>query len=197
MVSQKKATAYSNANPPPGDFVRSWLPSPRKGNYCFKLPSPTPSRMKWSRTTIRKTHNKQKPKTTTSGRKAPKDRQPKGNPSHALQTPEILEQILAFAVIDTCKPPDICLLSELDLSDGFVMPLVNGRNKPEKDVAKILSSYLATTQLCNLKLVCRFWSEVINSSPTFRNLMQQAPQMGTEEKRCQRGISGYEEKFSR
>jgi len=195
MAGLKKATTYSNANPPPGDFVRSWEPSAKRGNYCFKLRSPPPSQMKWSRAAIRKTRGKQEAK-TTSRRKVPEEQscKTKEKPFRALESPEILEQILTFAVIDIRKPLDICLLSELDMSQGFVMPTANARNKTEIDAAKILSSYLATTQLCNLKLVCRFWSEVIHSSPTFRK-MQQAPQKRTGKKRNREDISGYEEKF--
>jgi len=196
MAGPKKATTYSNENPPPGDFVRCWEPNTIQGAYCFKLRNPSPSRMKWSRTAIRTTRSEQKVKATTRRRKVPKEQscQPKVNSFRALESPEILEQILTFAVVDIRKPPDICLLSELDMSQGFVMPMANARNKTETDAAKILSSYLATTQLCNLRLVCRFWNEVIHSSPAFRKI-QQVPQRRTEEIKSQRDTSGYEEKF--
>lgn len=85
----------------------------------------------------------------------------------ALQIPEILQLILESLVQEILSTSKFILLSELDLSDGYI----GYGNQEAKRPVEVIAHYLATKELCRLQRTNRLWYEIIRTAPALQQIL--------------------------
>lgn len=130
---------------------------PTTPNFCFKKPIPSKKKS---------TRSKAKSKWTKSFRDS------SGSfANKALQIPEILLLIIETLASDILNTSKFTLLSELDLSRGFIRFSNQDTTRP----AKVIARYLAIKELCRLKRINRMWCEIIRTAPFLQQILRDPP----------------------